>query len=102
IIELPGGTYRGAALRLFDPAQGLWSIWWADSRDPGLQSPVHGRFKNNVGTFLGDDALRGRPIRVRYIWSDMTATSARWTQAFSPDAGTTWETNWIMEFTRAN
>jgi hypothetical protein len=25
----------------------------------------------------------------------------RWEQAFSGDGGETWETNWIMEFTRA-
>jgi hypothetical protein len=102
IIDLPDGTCRGAALRLFDPAKRVWSIWWADSRAPGLQPPVHGRFENRIGTFLGDDALRGRPIRVRYVWSDIAATSARWTQAFSPDAGATWEENWIMEFTRVD
>ena len=102
IIELPDGTYRGSALRLFDPAAELWSIWWMDSRTPGPQAPVHGRFENGVGTVLGDDTLRGRPIRVRYIWSDITADSAKWAQAFSPDAEATWETNWIMEFTRAD
>jgi hypothetical protein len=101
IIELPGSTYRGTALRLFDPATALWSIWWADSRVPGLQPPVHGRFENGVGTFFGEDALRGRPIVVRYIWSDITPRSARWTQAFSADVGATWEENWIMGFTRA-
>ena len=102
IIELPGGTYRGSALRLFDPAAGLWSIWWADDRRPGLQPPVHGRFDHGVGTFLGDDTLRGSPIRVRYIWSDIAADAATWTQAFSPDDGAAWETNWIMRFTRTN
>jgi hypothetical protein len=102
VIALPDGAYRGSALRLFDPAKGLWSIWWADSRAPGLQPPVHGRFESAVGTFFGDDTLRGSPIRVRYIWSDITATSALWAQAFSADAGATWEENWIMEFTRAD
>jgi hypothetical protein len=102
IIELPEGTYRGSAFRLFDPPAALWSIWWADSRHPGLQQPVHGRFENGTGTFLGDDTLRGRPIRVRYVWSDITPRSARWTQAFSPDAEGTWEDNWVMEFTRAD
>jgi hypothetical protein len=100
IIDLPGGTSRGSALRLFDPARGLWSIWWMDSRTPGLQPPVHGRFDGGVGTFLGNDTLRGKPIRVRYIWSDIATSAATWTQAFSPDGGATWETNWIMQFTR--
>jgi hypothetical protein len=100
IIELPAGTYRAATVRAFDPATGLWSIWWIDGRNPRLEPPVHGRFENGVGTFLGDDVFEGRPIRVRFIWSQITPRSARWEQAFSPDGGATWETNWIMTFTR--
>jgi hypothetical protein len=37
---------------------------------------------------------------VRYRWSDISATTARWEQAFSTDKGETWETNWIMRSTR--
>jgi hypothetical protein len=37
---------------------------------------------------------------VRYVWSEITASTARWHQEFSPDDGVTYETNWIMEFTR--
>jgi hypothetical protein len=44
--------------------------------------------------------LNGRPIVVRYIWSDITPNSAKWQQAFSDDGGKIWETNWIMEFHR--
>jgi hypothetical protein len=29
-----------------------------------------------------------------------TPDSCRWEQAYSADGGKTWETNWIMEFTR--
>jgi hypothetical protein len=101
VIELPGGTYRAATVRVFDPATQLWSIWWIDGRHPRLEPPVHGRFANGVGTFLGDDVFEGRPIRVRFLWSEITARSCRWEQAFSPDAGATWETNWIMRFMRA-
>ena len=46
-------------------------------------------------------ALDGRPITVRFIWSAITASSARWEQAFSADGGATWESNWVMEFARA-
>lgn len=100
ILELPAGTYRAAALRLFEPATGIWSIWWIDSRAMRLEPPVHGRFENGIGTFRGDDLLGDRPIKVRFLWSEITADAARWEQAFSADDGATWETNWIMSFRR--
>jgi hypothetical protein len=100
VIELPSGTYRGSSLRRFDPDNRLWSIWWLDSRFPRLEPPVVGRFEQGVGSFFADDSLRGRPIRVRFIWSEITANSARWEQAFSPDGGETWEVNWINTLAR--
>ena len=102
LINLPGGAYRAVTLRAFDPKAGLWSIWWLDARYP--QGPVEpamrGRFENGVGLFLADDVFNGKPIRVRFIWSNVTQTTARWEQAFSPDGGQTWETNWCMDFSR--
>jgi hypothetical protein len=38
---------------------------------------------------------------VRFTWSDITKPTLRWEQAFSDDDGESWETNWIMETTRA-
>jgi len=103
VLELPGGTYRAMGVRAFDAETGLWSIWWLDGRNAGaLDPPVRGGFKDGIGTFEGDDTLRGKPVKVRFQWSKITLTSAHWEQAFSPDGGATWETNWTMEFTRAS
>ena len=101
VLEAPAGTYRAVSLRSFDLETRSWSILWLDSRHPHeLDPPVVGEFRNGVGTFLANDTLNGRPIVVRYIWSDITPNSAKWHQAFSDDGGRTWETNWIMEFHR--
>jgi hypothetical protein len=101
LLETPEGAYRAASLRAFDSATRKWSIWWLDSRHPShLDVPVLGEFRNGVGTFFADDTWDGQPIRVRFIWFDITPNSARWQQAFSVDNGRTWETNWIMEFKR--
>jgi hypothetical protein len=102
VIELPSGAYRAATMRTFDEATRLWSIWWFDGRSPHrLDPPVVGRFESGVGTFLADDQLRGQPIKVRFIWSGIASPNPKWEQAFSPDDGKTWETNWVMRFERA-
>ena len=102
MINVPDGAYRAVALRSYDPKASLWSIWWLDGRTPhgDLDPPVQGRFENGVGTFYGDTTINGKPMRVRFVWSQITATSARWEQAYSSDAGKTWETNWTMDFTK--
>ena len=102
VLELPGETYRAISLRSFDPETGSWSIWWLDGRNPHgpLDPPVVGRFVDGVGTFLAEDTLRGQPIIVRFLWSNITGNTCRWEQAFSPDGGKTWEVNWVMESTR--
>ena len=100
LLYAPEGWYRGVTLRRRHPDSGKWWIWWLDDRGTGLEPPVVGEFKDGVGTFLGDDQLRGQPIRVRFIWSEISARSARWEQAFSADQGRSWEVNWVMHFAR--
>jgi hypothetical protein len=34
MLDLPGGAYRGVALRAYDPEKKQWSIWWLDGRSP--------------------------------------------------------------------
>ena len=88
------------SFRFFDPETRRWSIYWADSRRRGvLDPPVFGGFSGDVGVFEGDDTFEGRPILVRFTWSGVDTPTPRWEQAFSDDGGTTWETNWIMDFT---
>ena len=96
------GGMIGMSFRFFDPRTRLWSIYWADSRRCGLlDPPVVGSFADGIGMFEGPDSFEGRPIRVRFIWSQIDTPGPRWEQAFSADGGQTWETNWIMEFTPA-
>jgi hypothetical protein len=102
LIEIPSGAYRALSIRTFDPEAGTWSIWWLDGRRPGmLDVPVVGRFVNGVGTFFTDDTWEGKPVRVRFSWTRPGPESPHWEQAFSADAGATWETNWMMDFTRS-
>jgi hypothetical protein len=98
----PSGITHAVGLRAYDPKTQRWAIWWIDGRDPHgtLDPPVKGRFENGTGAFYSDYTENGKPMRVRFIWSKITPTSAHWEQAYSPDAGKTWETNWVMDFQR--
>lgn len=100
-IVFPTLGSRGLTLRLFDVERAEWSLYWANSTTGVLFPPVTGRFADGRGDFYGDDTHDGKPIRAHFIWSDITPTSARWEQEFSADGGQTWESNWVMEFTRA-
>jgi hypothetical protein len=100
-IDLPAGAYRAMGIRGYDPETQTWAIWWLDARDPHkVEPPVMGNFENGIGTFEGDDVFAGKPIKVRFVWSQITPKTAHWEQAFSPDGGKSWETNWVMDITR--
>ena len=90
----------GMALRFFNPQTRLWSIYWVSQDNGLLQPPVTGSFAGGVGRFEGNDSHEGRPVRVRFTWSGITPSRARWEQAFSEDGGRHWETNWVMSLSR--
>jgi hypothetical protein len=93
--------WEALALRLFDPDQSVWRIWWASTASPGqLDNPVEGVFADGRGVFRCDDVLGGRAVKVEYEWSGTSGAQPRWGQAFSFDAGQTWHTDWIMDWRR--
>lgn len=99
--------FVGMSLRVFNPVTQLWSIYWLDNQSGGLNAqgqlypPVVGKFEAGIGTFVGDDVIEGRQVKVRYVWSNISANTAHWEQAMSLDGGKNWEVNWKMAMTRA-
>jgi hypothetical protein len=98
---LSGERALGYRVKAFEPATGQWAIVWIDNRNPLDFRPLFGTSEQGVGTFFQViETEDGQPLHVRYIWDELTATPARWQQAFSFDGGTHWETNWVMHFPR--
>jgi hypothetical protein len=105
LVELavvgPAGRIEGASLRLYNPQAHQWTLNFASARNGTLTPPVTGGFDGQGrGTFYGLDSVGGRTVLVRFVISDITATSARFVQSFSIDGGATWEPNWIAVDTR--
>ncbi|NWF26700.1 hypothetical protein HW130_10495 [Streptomyces sp. PKU-EA00015] len=100
-IVFPASGVSGLTLRLYDQVREEWSLYWSSSRTGTLFPPVTGRFgADGRGVFHGKDTHDGKDVLVRFVWSGITASSARWEQAFSVDDGRTWLTNWVMELSR--
>lgn len=99
-FDMPALGASGSTLRLFDLADRRWCLYWASSLKGRLEPPVMGGFADEIGLFFGEDEADGRPVRVRFVWDDITPVTARWQQAFSIDDGQTWETNWVMDLRR--
>ena len=96
-----GEPFLGLSVRLFDPRDRLWRIWWASNRNPGhLDPPVTGRFDGGTGVFEGPDVVGGRAVDVRFTWSVTGDATAEWRQAFSLDGGSSWHVNFTMDFSR--
>lgn len=96
----PTGHIEGVGLRLFNPQSHQWSLNWANGSDAVMTTPMVGRFLHGQGQFYDQEEFQGRIIMSRNGFSAITPSSSRFEQAFSDDAGKTWETNWIMTFTR--
>lgn len=101
VLRFPEGDVHAAAVRSWSAAAKTWAIWWLDQRNPHqLDVPVLGSFSDQVGLFYADDNLDGAAIKVRFTWNANPGGKPTWAQAFSSDEGTSWETNWTMEFSR--
>jgi hypothetical protein len=100
--EGAGGHVEGMTLRLYNPKAHQWSLYWANSKDGILTQPTVGEFTNGRGEFYDQEPFNGRAIFVRYVWSNITPTSAHFEQSFSDDGGKTWEVNWITDQTRVS
>jgi hypothetical protein len=98
--ETPSGPLLGLTVRLYEPASRQWRLYWATAMQGIFDQPMVGTFRDGRGEFFNYELFEGQGTLVRYLWSEITPASCHWEQAFSPDGGRTWETNWVMDFIR--
>ena len=100
--DAPAGHISGMTIRTYNAKTGEWSLYWANAANGEISlPPTVGHFSSpHKGEFFDKEQFNGKPITVRYTWTVLGPDACRWEQAFSPDGGKTWETNWISENTR--
>jgi hypothetical protein len=97
----PRGHIDSMTLRTYSRDTHQWSLWWGTKKLGVATPPQVGHFDSNgVGQFFADDTFDGKPIIIRYQWTVVNGLP-HFEQAFSPDGGKTWETNWICDYSHA-
>jgi hypothetical protein len=100
-LRCPGSHIVGMTLRLYNAQTHQWSLWWGTKTRGLVPPPQVGHFDNHgVGEFYAHDTHAGKPIIVRFKWTLLPGDHPYFEQAFSPDNGMTWETNWTTVYTR--
>jgi hypothetical protein len=102
LAQRPSPHFTGLMMRLYNAKAHEWSVYWSQADEGAFDPPLVGQFKYGRGVFVGHDTFNGRSILVRVVYSDITPTSFRTVQSFSPDGGKTWEPNLIQLFTRVS
>lgn len=107
IVELWQGVarhrpVRGFSVRAWDTAHRHWRLVlsWPPPERPGV-STLEGRFRHGRGEFFSERTTPdGTTLLTRFTFSDITERSLRWDAARSTDGGRSWQTHWVMEFSR--
>lgn len=90
----------GGALHLYNPDTRQWSVWFANAVTGTLGVPSVGHFEGGRGVLYDREPQSGRMVTVRQIFSNISAHTFNFDQAFSADNGKTWETNLTIRYTR--
>jgi len=96
-VEGSMGSIEGITLRLYSPKTHEWRLYWANSKDGLIASPLIGHFDAGRGEFYAQDTLDDKSILVKFDWSALNSDSPHFEQSFSNDGGKKWEVNWITD-----
>jgi len=100
-LRIPARDFSGLGLRMLDVEQRIWSDYWVNAKSGVVTTPgTTGGFINGEGVFISEFDDNGANVLVRGLWDRITGSSHRWLQAYSRDAGATWDDDWIMEWTK--
>jgi hypothetical protein len=96
----PKGHWEGLSLFLYNPQSHQWSQSFLNSKIAVLSGGLVGEFHDGRGELYAHDTFRDKSIFVRWVWSEITPNSHRYTESYSNDGGNTWFTSFDAHKTR--
>jgi hypothetical protein len=89
------------ALRSYDPTSDQWYLYFSHPNTGTVDvMPGVGVAKNGRIDFYDQETMNGKAIWIRFSIWNISRDTAQSEQAFSADAGKTWEVNWVNKYTR--
>lgn len=90
---------RGASVRVYEPTENQWRIFWIDTLERNFGPPFKGAFSAGSGEFLRVDPVGGAPpTRIRFL--PLSETRVDWDLAIRPPEAAGWQSLWSIEFKR--
>ena len=96
----PKGHWEGMSLFLYNPQSREWSQTFINSAQGVFAGTLTGAFHDGRGELYSQDTVSGRMVLVRGTWSNISADSHRYEEAYSVDGGKTWQTVFAADLTR--
>lgn len=93
-----GGTLVGHSVSTYDPNAKQWKQTWVDNT--GAYLDFTGEHNGETMTLRREFVRNGRTIQQRMVFSDITEDAFTWDWQSSIDGGTSWRTNWQIEYKR--
>jgi hypothetical protein len=94
----PSIELQGMSVSTYDEQSGCWRQTWVDSN--GTYLAFRGEYRNGCMDMRARREVEGRPALMRMLWSDIRHDSLTWQWQRSFDRGGSWETLWLIAYTR--
>ncbi len=95
----PAMPFRGMSVSTYDPKLGRWLQTWVDNA--GNYWNFEGEFKDGQMILSTDEWRKGKKVRLRMVFYNITADELDWNWEQSEDDGVTWRLLWKIHYTRS-
>jgi hypothetical protein len=96
----PQKSFRVAILFLYNGQTHEWSKTLVSNGEGVFDSPMLGGLNDGVVAFYDQEFYHGKTAFMRTVWSGIAANSQHVEDAFSYDAGKSWTSYFIADFSR--
>jgi hypothetical protein len=95
----PGTKLDGHSVSTYDRNTKQWKQAWVDNT--GSYLDFTGGFADAKMVLSRDAERQGKRFKQRMVWQDIRADSFKWLWQRSDDGGSTWSTQWEIDYRRA-